>query len=244
MAQQDGPPDGEMERSVLTDGIWPQTKRGCPITRLCKREALQPEIVALHLAGACHDRHSVLTSTSLLMNHPDNTSHAISQQMTAYSLGVGACQRLSTHLKVLSCFRWYLHLINSSDPGTNEQRLRRSALGKTFYRANHTTLIFKVLYSTVQNLGFFFFLKKFSSAHQSPIRTVIVPQGDVRYFQHLLLPSRMCFSPTTRVKIPSRITYYLFIFLPRSCANLIVVQIHITKFTRRDRYKIHCLNPF
>lgn len=132
MAQQDGPLDGEMERSVSTDGIWPETKRGCPITRLCKREALQPEILALHLCGACQDRHSVLTSTSLLMNHTDNTSHAISQPMTAYSLGVGACQRLSTHLKVLSCFRWYLHLINSSDPGTNEQCLRRGKKRQRF----------------------------------------------------------------------------------------------------------------
>jgi len=117
--------DREMERSVLTDGIWPGTKNGFPITRLCKQEALQPEILALHLCGACHDRHWVLTSTSLIMNQTENTSHAISLPMTAYSLGVGACQRLSTHLKALLCFRWCLHLRNSTGPRTNEECLRR-----------------------------------------------------------------------------------------------------------------------
>ncbi len=145
MVQQDGPLDGEMERSVLTDRIWPETKRGCPITRLCKREALQPEILALHLCGACHDRHSVLTSTSLLMNHTDNTGHAISQPMTAYSLGVGACQRLSTHLKALSCFRWYLRSETAVTLGQTRsdwgERKREESIGKVFFHANTTTWI-------------------------------------------------------------------------------------------------------
>ncbi len=85
---------------------------------------------------SCHDRHSVLTSTSLLMNHTDNTGHAISQPMTAYSLCVGACQRLSTHLKALSC-RWYLRSEPVVTLGQTRsdwgKRKREESIGKVLF---------------------------------------------------------------------------------------------------------------
>ncbi len=135
MVQQDGLLDGEMERSVLTDGIWPETKRGCPITRLCKREALQPEILALHLCGPV----MIVTQSSLPPHFlwiTLTTGHAISQPMTAYSLGVGACQRLSTHLKALSC-RWYLRSETVVTLGQTRsewgERKREESIGKILF---------------------------------------------------------------------------------------------------------------
>ncbi len=53
-------------------------------------------------------------------------------------------------------------------------------------------------------------------------------------------PGCQCFSLTTPVKIPGRITY-CFLTNTRSCGNLIAVRIHISEFTRRNRFKIQCL---
>ncbi len=50
-------------------------------------------------------------------------------------------------------------------------------------------------------------------------------------------PGCRCFSLTTPVKIPGRITY-CFWQTPRSCGNLIAVRIHISEFTRRHRFSV------
>ncbi len=56
--------------------------------------------------------------------------------MTAYSLGVGACQRLSTHLKALSC-RWYLRSETVVTLGQTRsdwgKRKREESIGKVLF---------------------------------------------------------------------------------------------------------------
>ncbi len=81
----------------------------------------------------------------------------------------------------------------------------------------------------------------------SPIRTVIVSQGDVSEFHHIqgvvgdLIAIRIqdvgvYLSPPpwkSQAELPT-----VFWQTPRSCGNLIAVRIHISEFTRRNRFKI------
>ncbi len=52
-----------------------------------------------------------------------------------------------------------------------------------------------------------------------------------------------CFSLTTHVKCPAELPT-VFWQTPGSCGNLIAIPIHISEFTRRNRFKIQCLIPF
>ncbi len=56
-------------------------------------------------------------------------------------------------------------------------------------------------------------------------------------------PGCRCFSLTTPWKSPAELPT-VFWQTPRSCGNLIAVRIHISEFTRRNRFKIQCLIPF
>ncbi len=56
-------------------------------------------------------------------------------------------------------------------------------------------------------------------------------------------PGCQCFSLTTPVKIPGRITY-CFWQTPRSCGNLIAVRIHISEFTRKKSIQNSVFKPF
>ncbi len=87
----------------------------------------------------------------------------------------------------------------------------------------------------------------------SPIRTVIVSQGDVSDFHHIqgvvgdLIAIRIqdvgVFLSPPPWKSPDELPT-VFWQTPRSCGNLIAVRIHISEFTRRNRFKIQCLIPF
>ncbi len=87
----------------------------------------------------------------------------------------------------------------------------------------------------------------------SPIRTVIVSQGDVSDFHHIqgvvgdLIAVRIqdvgVFLSPPPWKSPAELPT-VFWQTPRSCGNLIAVRIHISEFTRRNRFKIQCLIPF
>ncbi len=87
----------------------------------------------------------------------------------------------------------------------------------------------------------------------SPIRTVIVSQGDVSDFHHIqgvvgdLIAVRIqdvgVYLSPPPWKSPAELPT-VFWQTPRSCGNLIAVRIHISEFTRRNRLKIQCLIPF
>ncbi len=87
----------------------------------------------------------------------------------------------------------------------------------------------------------------------SPIRTVIVSQGDVSDFHHIqgvvgdLIAIRIqdvgVFLSPPLWKSPAELPT-VFWQTQRSCGYLIAVRIHIPEFTRRNRFKIQCLIPF
>ncbi len=93
----------------------------------------------------------------------------------------------------------------------------------------------------------------YSERDNSPIRTVIVFSGDVSDFHHIqgVVGDLICrpnqdvsvFPLTTPWKSPAELPT-VFWQTPRSCGNLIAVRIHISEFTRRNRFKISVLIPF
>ncbi len=95
--------------------------------------------------------------------------------------------------------------------------------------------------------------KKKKNSNISPIRTVIVSQGDVSDFHHIqgvvgdLIAVRIqdvgVFLSPPPWKSPAELPTVFWQTL-RSCGNLIAVRIHIPEFTRRNRFKIQCLIPF
>ncbi len=107
-----------------------------------------------------------------------------------------------------------------------------------------------LLHVSLRNV--FLFLKE-TGLHNSPIRTVIVSQGDVSDFHHIqgvvgdLIAVRIqdvsVFLSPPPWKSPAELPT-VFWQTPRSCDNLIAIRIHISEFTRRNRFKIQCLNPF
>ncbi len=93
-----------------------------------------------------------------------------------------------------------------------------------------------------------------SAVNKSPIRTVIVSQGDVSdYFTiykgvvgdliAIRIQDVCVFLSPPPWKSPAELPT-VFDKHQGSCGNLIAVRIHISEFTRRNRFKIQCFNPF